>query len=389
MTRPTIPSGRRAAFVVPSLLASSALLAGCVSQSQADPAASSGSKDGTVQITLTSDGCQPKPAKVHAGPVTFQVKNSGASRVTEAELLSGGRMLGEQENLSPGLSGGFSLHLSAGKYQIYCPGAGQEKWDFTVTGQSKSSWKDNPALVKATQQYATWVRSEVGRLVDGTKKFAAAISSGDMQQARKLYPAARVHYERVEPVAEIWGDLDRKIDGRISDFAKPENFSGFHKLEQLMFAKHTLDGAQPVAATLVKNVQRLQELVGKATYQPAEIANGATALIDEIQRTKVTGEEEQYSHTDLVDFAGNLAGAKKAFEVLEPALRKKAPDVVTTVRQRLQDVEQALAKYRSDPGYLDTGYVEYTEVSKQQRRELSQKVNALGSELSKIAAKVT
>jgi iron uptake system component EfeO len=373
---------------VPSLLASSALLAGCVSQSEADPAGGSSGKDGTVRITLSSDGCQPKPAKVHAGPVTFDVKNAGASRVTEAELLAGGRMLGEQENLSPGLSGGFSIHLEAGKYQIYCPGAGQEKWDFTVTGQSKSSWKDNPALVKATTQYGSWVQGEVSDLVAGTKKFAAAIKAGDMTQARKLYPAARVHYERVEPVAEIWGDLDRKIDGRSSDFAKPENFSGFHKLEQLMFAKHTLDGAQPVADTLVQNVQRLRKLVGKAAYQPAEIANGATALIDEIQRTKVTGEEEQYSHTDLVDFAGNLAGAKKAFEVLDPVLRKKAPDVATTARGRFSDVEQALAKYQADPGYLDTGYVEYTKVSKQQRRELSQKVNALGSELSKIAAKV-
>lgn len=297
-------------------------------------------------------------------------------------------MLGEQENLSPGLSGGFSLRLTAGKYQIYCPGADQEKWDFTITGESKSSWKDDPALVKATKQYASWVTGEVDELVSGTKRFTAAVSSGDMDAARTLYPAARTHYERVEPVAEIWGNLDRDIDGRISDFAEPEQFTGFHKIERMIFQEKSLDKAEPVADKLLGNVTRLQKLVGKATYQPAEIADGATALIDEIQRTKVTGEEEQYSHTDLADFAANLDGAMKAFDVLEPALRKKAPDIATTVTQRADDVKQALADYERDPGYLDSGYVDYSTVSKGQRRELSQKVNALGEEMSKIAAKV-
>lgn len=387
MTPPKRTNGIRTAAVTCSILASATAVAGCVSQSSTTGEKPAGN-GGTVTISLRSGGCRPDPAKLHAGVVEFKVTNAGASRVTEAELLSGGRMLGEQENLSPGLSGGFSLRLSAGKYQIYCPGAEQEKWDFTVTGKSASSWKDNPALVDATKKYASWVRGEVADFVDGTKKFVHAVKAGEMASARTLYPAARVHYERVEPVAEIWGDLDRKIDGRISDFAKKQNFSGFHKLEKMIFEDSSLDGAAPVAGKLLANVERLQELVSKAAYQPAEIANGATALIDEIQRTKVTGEEERYSHTDLVDFEANLDGAMKAFTVLEPVVQKKAPDVVTTVTQRAKDVREALAKYQSDPGYLDSGYVDFSTVSKDERRALSQQVNALGQELSKIASKV-
>jgi hypothetical protein len=49
-------------------------------------AAASGDKSSTVKISLTSDGCEPKPAKVPAGAVEFDVTNSGAGSVSEAEL---------------------------------------------------------------------------------------------------------------------------------------------------------------------------------------------------------------------------------------------------------------------------------------------------------------
>ncbi|MGH3436194.1 MAG: iron uptake system protein EfeO [Sciscionella sp.] len=379
---------RHITVVAPSLLVAGLLLAGCVSQHKADPAAKKPGEGGTVTIELHPDGCKPSPATINAGPVDFTVRNVDADRSSEAELLSGGQVLGEQENLSPGLSGGFSLRLDAGKYQIWCPGAKQEKSAFTVIGKAKSSWKDNPALLNATHEYASWVRGEVGKLVTATETFAAAVKSGQLAKAKNLYASTRVHYERVEPVAEIWGSLDADIDARINDVAKPWEFKGFHKLEQLMFQKHTLAGAGPVAGELLDNVRRLRKLVGKAGYQPAEIANGATELVNEIQTSKVTGEEERYSHTDLSDFQANLEGAMEAFTVLAPALRKTDPDLVTVVTQRADAVTRALVPYQRKPGYLDSGYVDYSTVSKDQRRALSQKVNALGEELSTVASKV-
>lgn len=357
------------------------LAAACVSKA-GDPG------NGTVTVALTDAGCRPNPTSAPAGVVSFTVTNGNARNVSEAELLSGGRMLGEQENLSPGLSGGFSLRLDNGTYQIYCPGAGQEKFDFTVTGTSTGSWRTNPALVAATGQYATWITGQVGQLVTATQSFVDEIDAGDLRQAQIGYAQARVFYERVEPVAEIWGNLDRDIDGRIDDFAKPADFQGFHKLEQLMFAQATLTGAQPYANRLLANTKQLQALVGQATYQPAEIADGATSLIDEIQKTKVTGEEERYAHVDLVDFQANLAGSIQAFTVLEPALRKIDPDLASTVRDRYQDVVTALAPYQQSPGYLNTGFVDYGTVGPAARKTLSQVVNAFAEAMSKVAGKV-
>ena len=48
------------------------------------------------------------------------------------------------------------------------------------------------------------------------------------------------------------------------------------------------------------------------------MANGAKSLLDEVAKSKVTGEEERYSHIDLVDFAANVDGSKYAYTELRP-----------------------------------------------------------------------
>ena len=89
-------------------------------------------KDGVsqVQITLTSDdggSCVLDSDSAKAGPVTFSVTNKTAAGLTELELLSNDRILGEKENLAPGLPPvSFTLTLDGGTYQIYCPGAARE-----------------------------------------------------------------------------------------------------------------------------------------------------------------------------------------------------------------------------------------------------------------------
>jgi Dyp-type peroxidase, C-terminal/Imelysin/Cupredoxin-like domain len=168
--------------------------------------AASADKPSTVKIDLTSQGCEPKPTKVPAGPVQFTVTNSGAGGVSEAELRTSdlAHILGEQENLTPGLSGGFSLTIQPGTYKINCPGASQSHWTFTVTGKAAGpSWQSNPQLVTAVDGYAAYVKQNTADLVSHTQAFCQAINAKDMNQARVLYPQARVYYERIEPVAEV------------------------------------------------------------------------------------------------------------------------------------------------------------------------------------------
>jgi iron uptake system component EfeO len=344
----------------------------------------------TVTLTLTSKGCSPDRTSIPSGPVTFTVVNKDASSVTEAELMDGNTILGEKENITPGLSGTFSLNIKAGKYQLYCPGgSGPEKVDFTVTlavaGTAAATQRPEvtAALQTATTGYATYVRQQVAELVTNTRAFVAAVKSGDLDQAAKLYAAPRLNYERIEPVAESFGDLDPAIDARLDDAPDPASWTGFHRLEKAIFADHSLAGTGPVADQLGTDVGKLNTLVATATFQPAQIANGATELLNEVGKTKITGEEERYSRIDLVDVQGNVEGADKAFTLLEPALKSLDPTLATKVRTQFTALFKKLEPYRRG-----TGYVSYDTVTQDQRRSLSQAVDALAEPLSQVAATV-
>jgi iron uptake system component EfeO len=383
---------RRSATTGVAVAAGLVLMASACSSSHGSPGATT-AKTTTVTIDLTPQGCAPKPAKITAGQVQFNVANRDADAVSEAELRTSdlAKILGEQENLTPGLSGGFSLDLQPGSYKINCPGAARPHWDFTVTGKATGpSWASNPRLAAAVRSYSGYVDQNTADLVTHTRAFCGAIGAGDMSRAEVLYPKARIYYERIEPVAEIWGSLDTEIDGRWENpVTVASQFIGFHKIEQLIWADNTLAGAPQLCAGLLSHEQQLLTLVRSAQYNPLEMASGATDLINEAATSKITGEEERYSNTDFPVFQANVDGAMEVVSLLQPYLQHKDPGLLTQIRQRDAAVADLLAKYQAHPGYDDTGYVEYSAVLDPQRRQLSAAVNALAESLSQLSVQVS
>ncbi|MGZ4664316.1 MAG: iron uptake system protein EfeO, partial [Frankiaceae bacterium] len=335
--------------------------------------------------------CRPEPATITAGGTTFHVTNSGAAAVSELEVLQGDRVLAEKENLAPGLSGSFSVALDPGEYTLYCPGAATEKTTLTVVAASSAPGPPSTSaaldkldkLDKAVADYQSYVNQQAAQLVSATRGFAGAVAAGDVAKAKALFGPTRAYYERIEPVAESFGDLDPDIDARENDVADPAQWEGFHRIEKALWVSGSTAGMGPVANKLVSNVEKLQTLVTTARDQPAQLANGASELLDEVGKSKVTGEEDRYSHTDLFDFAANVEGAQTAYQLLAPELRTKDPALAATIETRFTDVTTALAAYR-----IGTGYVDYSTVGQAQRRVLAQKVDALAEPLSHVSALV-
>jgi iron uptake system component EfeO len=370
--------------------------AGCGSSSGSSASGKTASDSGTastVSISLTPQGCAPKPATVTAGEVDFNVANKNAGAVSEAELRTGdlAKILGEQENLTPGLTGGFALSLQPGTYKINCPGAAQQHWTLTVTGKASGpAWQSTPQLAAAVSGYSSYISQNTASLVTSTQQMCAAIDAKNLGQAELLYPRARVFYERIEPVAEIWGNLDTDIDGRWENpVTVASQFTGFHRIEQMMWADNTLKGASQMCAGLVTSEQQLLTLVRSASYNPLEMASGATDLINEAATSKIDGEEERYSNTDLPVFQANVDGAMEVVSLLRPYLEKKDPSLLTLIQRRDAAISAQLVHYQASPGYDGTGYVEYSTVLNTQRRQLSGTVNAFAEALSKVSLQVS
>jgi iron uptake system component EfeO len=333
-----------------------------------------------MSFQLTDAGCVPNTAKAPAGPIVFEVENAGTSKVSEFEILDGDTILGEKENLSDGLSGSFSLTLEQGEYTLYCPGGSDERGTLMVSGGSKA--KSDPAAEAAVSGYRSYLEKNTAELVAATAPFTAAVLAGNIERAMQLYPTARVSYERIEPVAESFGDLDPRIDAREND-VPAEKFGGFHRIEKALWVEDTTDGMAPVAKQLLADVEELQGKVKTVDLQAVQIANGANELLGEVSASKITGEEERYSHIDLVDFEANVEGAEAAFEAVEPLLSGEDPKLAREIETQFDEVYATLKPYRRGDGF-----VSYTELTQADTRKLAQQIDALAELLSQVPAQI-
>jgi iron uptake system component EfeO len=333
-----------------------------------------------VAFELTDAGCEPHDAKAPAGPINFEVENAGSAKVTELEIMDGETILGEKENLSDGLSGSFALTLEKGEYVIYCPGGDDERGTLTVTGDLQA--ENSPKVEAAVEQYRAYIEQNTDQLVAETKPFVAAVVAGDVAKAKSLYPAARIPYERIEPVAESFGTLDPRIDARENDVPKSE-WSGFHMIEKALWEEGTAKGMAPVAEQLEADVAELAKRVETVDLQAVQIANGANELLGEVSASKITGEEERYSHIDLVDFEANVEGAEAAFEAVEPLLSASDPQLAKEIEADFAKVYAALKPYESGDGF-----VSYEELTQADTRKLAQAIDVLAEKLSQVPAAI-
>jgi iron uptake system component EfeO len=336
-----------------------------------------------VAVKLTDGGCEPAQLKLAAGPTVFTITNDGTSRVSEFEVLDGSRILGEKENLAAGLSGEFTLNLKPGQYSISCPGGTESATGPLVVGGTAVAGGQDARLTAATASYRGYVETQADELVRRTQAFVAAVKAGDVARAKALFGSARVPYETIEPVAESFGGLDPAIDARVNDVAQGDPWTGFHRIEQALWVKRSTKGMDPVADKLLADVRRLQAKVKGLDYQPEELANGANGLLDEVSASKITGEEDRYSHTDLSDFEANVAGSQTTFGLLAPALRAHDGPLASRIAKRFDAVNAALEQLKSGGRYPS-----YATVGQAQRRKLSQLVDALAEPLSQVAAKL-
>jgi iron uptake system component EfeO len=220
-------------------------------------------------------------------------------------------------------------------------------------------------------------------LVDRTAGFVAAVKGGDVEEAKKLYAPSRVPWERIEPVAEKFGTLDPEVDAREGDVPK-QQWTGFHRIEQALWVEDTAEGQAEYATELMSDVERLEREVDDVKLQASDPVFGAVELLNEVSATKITGEEERYSHTDLYDIAANVEGAEVAFDFVKPVVREQDPELVGEIEARFEDVEREIEPYRRGDGW-----VSYEKVDGEERRELSQKIDALAEPLSGVGRVLT
>ncbi|HEX8511016.1 MAG TPA: iron uptake system protein EfeO [Propionibacteriaceae bacterium] len=373
------------------------LLAACTDNA---PSGGSGAGDAdprALSVTAEDAACSVSTATAPSGNLKFSVRNAG-TQVTEFYLLDsdGLRIVAEVENIGPGLTRDLVVTAAPGRYLTACKpgmtGAGiRAPFEVSDSGADLSpQGGDKEQVAAATKLYAAYVKDQADQLLTKTEQFHRLYVAGDDAKARELYPVARVHWERIEPVAESFGDLDPKMDLREADVEEGAEWTGWHRIEKDLWPARA-NGYTPLtkaerkkyADDLLANTKLLRQRTQKLTLSVDKIGNGATALLDEVATGKVTGEEEYWSRTDLWDFQANVDGARVAFDGLRPILKQKDAALDTQIDQRFKALQKLLDQQKKGSGFRL-----YNELSKAEVKALSDAVNALSEPLSKLTAAV-
>jgi iron uptake system component EfeO len=238
-----------------------------------------------------------------------------------------------------------------------------------------------PTAADSVATYRTYLETNADLLVQKTKSFVDAVVANKLAGARELYAGARYPYEAIEPVAESFGDLDPQIDARENDVPAGGTWTGFHRLEKALWVANSTAGMAAIAHKLMTDVTTLQGLVKTVELDPATIANGAVGLLNEVSSSKITGEEDRYSHTDLSDFEANVIGSQAAFNAVRPLVVPRSPALAAMIDQRFADVLAALAAFKKG-----SSYVSFITLTTTDTQNLSTLIDALADPLSQVAA---
>lgn len=257
----------------------------------------------------------------------------------------------------------------------------------TTTGGASITVDENAvdakALDEAMDDVAGYARRQTKGLVGAARRLRSAIDANDIPAAKRAYADGRPFYERIEPLVVLFPELDGKIDAREDAFPKKAadpKWTGYHPIERALWKDRRITAkTRRLAAGLVRDSRRLNTLMAGAAIEPEVVIPGTAELVDEVEESKITGEEERYSKLDLPTFLANLEGSRAFYEPLEPLVRKV--DVTLA-----DDIDSAFEAAFAGVTALKKGgrFVAYDALSDEDQRKIKQNIEALAEPLARV-----
>ena len=363
-------------------------LSACQPPAADTPATASGASaantDGSVSIAVNDAACEPMALTVPSGQTVFNIQNN-SGRKLEWEILKGVMVVDERENIAPGLADKMTVTLLPGEYEMTCGLLTNPRGKLTVSDSGfkpTESQADMAKLEKPLAEYKAYVQAEAKALVAKTTEFTTAVKASDIDKAKSLFAATRYHYERIEPIAELFNELDPAIDAREDDFKqgpKDPAFTGFHRLEYALWVENSTAGVNDIADKLLADVKTLQQEIDLLSFPPNKVVGGAAVLVEEVAGSKISGEEDRYSHTDLSDFQANIEGAQKIVDLFRPLIAEKNQALLDKTDANFKTVNEILAKYQTA-----NGFETYDKLTEADRKALQAPINALAEDLAQL-----
>ncbi|MDO5102283.1 MAG: iron uptake system protein EfeO [Lautropia sp.] len=341
-----------------------------------------------VTVTIEDRVCKPNDITVPAGKTTFTIVNK-SDRALEWEILDGVMVVEERENIAPGFSQKMTVKLRPGDYDITCGLLSNPhgKLHVTASADSEAEAARPPAtaFIGPLAEYRVYLIKTSSSLQKATETMVDAISAGQLDEARRLYVPAHQMYKRIEAMADMFADLDQRINARAAYFDKREAdpaFMGFHRIEHGLFAPGQGDLATlaPVTKQLMADLGQLRERLRSLDIPPERLASSAARLLRRTADNLLAVGEGAYGHAELADVQGTLDGTRKLVGLLSPLLQKAAPELDKQVAEGFEACSAVLSPYREGEGF------KRVKPDANQWKTLAEPIGALAEQLDQVNA---
>lgn len=356
------------------------LLAAC---GQATPNSGNKGAPSVLAVNVFDNYFDPKNISAEPGKVAEVTFTNQGSNVHIVEILG----LTAEITLQPGEKVTFRITPQARSYKMYDELYVSQGMVGAFVG-SKSSQPTQvvttttvePTIQNALSAYKAYVQDQADKLLSTSKDFVAAINQGDLAKAKVLFGKARVGYERIEPIAGNLGDLDPKLDAREGDLPT-DQWIGFHRIEKTLWIDGTTRGLEKYTQQLITDLTTLDQGIAPLKLKATDVIDGAVDLLNEASHSKIVGEEDRYSHTDLYDLAANVEGSQAAFIVFRDFLTKNNPAQYQDIQAKFQQIEAVLKPFRTVDGFVD-----YSTLTDSDKKSIANTIDTVAESLSKVAA---
>jgi iron uptake system component EfeO len=348
------------------------------------------SEAGVVTVSVSAHECSPNELTVPAGTTTFRILNT-SDRAVEWEILDGVMVIEERENIAPAFAQTFSAQLAPGDYDITCGllSNPRGKLHVTPTAQSDKARAASPSMtdfVGPLSEYRVYLTLQSMSLVSAVQSLDKAIAGNDPAAAKTAYADAHRIYMRLTPIADMFSDLDKRLDAP-ADFYdqrdKDAGFTGFHRVEHGLFApgaESSLTGLAAPSQQLVKDATALQQRMGDLSVEPRQLGVTTARRVDLIGTTIKAANEEAHASMGPHDVAPAIEGVAEIVGLLKPLLAQANPTLLSALDN---DVSAATAQAKSAFDTAAPGAT-FADIDATQRAQLAATLATLAADLRRI-----
>lgn len=210
------------------------------------------------------------------------------------------------------------------------------------------------------EQFKSLLAGQMDSFVTDTELLAAAINEGKLEDAQKLYPLVTMYYERLQPLASSFPELDEKINGDIAG-GKEMDTAGFQRIAYGLFGEQKTAGYEEIAKELVIDVKSLQADFATMDVSENNVLASAVTMFQDMAVNRLTSPGN--AGNEVYAVKAQTEAAEDILEVFVPRVSAESTDAAS----------QAITALNEIVAYYEVGkedYVNYNLFTAKQQQEL-------------------